>query len=263
MRSTLPIDTQQGRKRCNKPLFLIPYFFTFANAFFGFLSVIEALQGNIVNAACCIGLAALADGCDGRLARAFGSSSCLGAELDALCDAISFCCAPTILMYSLYQDQLGNIGIFILGTYLFAGLFRLAKFNVTRSYCNAFFSGLCTPVSAFFLASLALYYELFERSMCWFVVHPIGMLSIVSMLSMLMISTIPFPSFKNVKYTFSLCYSLTVGGMLYVSFCWLNNLPAIFIALLLYVLGSVISWSYTLVFTAVSKYILGRSPNSF
>ena len=87
MAITLRAVAQMSTKRCKKSLFLIPFCFTFANAFFGFLSVIEALRGNVMLSALCIGFAACADALDGRLARALGSSSYLGAELDALCDA--------------------------------------------------------------------------------------------------------------------------------------------------------------------------------
>jgi CDP-diacylglycerol---serine O-phosphatidyltransferase len=147
MAFTLKAVTKMGKKRYKESLHIIPYFFTFANALFGFLSVIAALKGNFILAASYIGLAACMDACDGRLARAFGSTSYLGAELDGLCDAISFCCAPPILLYCFYQDTMGIVGLAILGSYLCAGLFRLAKFNTTKTTYNGYFSGLSTPAT--------------------------------------------------------------------------------------------------------------------
>lgn len=229
-------------KRCKKSLFLIPYFFTFSNAFFGFISVIEALQGNLAKAACYIGLAACADALDGRLARAFGSSSYLGAELDGLCDAISFCFAPTILIYSLLQESIPSVGIGILGLYLCAGLFRLAKFNVTQSSCNAYFSGLSTPVSAFFLATLVLYYDWFARSNLWFLVDVHGMIFVVSILACLMVSTIPFSSFKATRYTPSLVYLIVVFGSLLVIASLQWGIPLLFLLLASYIGFSIIAW---------------------
>ena len=205
MAITLRAVARMSTKRCKKSLFLIPFCFTFANALFGFLSVIEALRGNLMLSAFCIGFAACADALDGRLARALGLSSCLGAELDALCDAISFCCAPTILMYSVFQESMSAFGIALLGIYLCAGLFRLAKFNVTKSSCSAYFSGLSTPVSAFFLATLVLYFDWFSQSTFWFLVDPRGINFVIGALSLLMISTIPFPSFKN-RFSLSRVY---------------------------------------------------------
>src|SRR5262245_44761503 len=83
-----------------KKLFIIPFLFTFGNALCGFMSVIKTLDEEFMLAAFFILLAALMDLCDGRLARWFGSTSVLGMELDSLCDAISFCFAPAILLYS-------------------------------------------------------------------------------------------------------------------------------------------------------------------
>lgn len=246
MAITLRSVAQMSRKRCKKSLFVIPYCFTFANALFGFISVIEALQGNLGKAACYIGLAACADALDGRLARAFGSSSYLGAELDGLCDAISFCFAPTILIYSLFQHEINSLGMIVLGSYLCAGLFRLAKFNVTQSSSKAYFSGLSTPVSAFFLATLVLYFDWFTQSKFWFLVDMHGIIFVVSILSLLMISTIPFYAFKATRFTPALLYSLTVIG----SLCMIASLqwgfPIIFMFLTSYIGYSLISWLITL-----------------
>lgn len=239
MAITLRAVAQMSSKRCKNSLFVIPYFFTFANAFFGFLSVIEALQGNIVQAACCIGLAACADAFDGRLARAFGSSSYFGAELDGLCDAISFCCAPTILIYSLFQDRMSFFGISILGLYLCAGLFRLAKFNVTQSSCNAYFSGLATPISAFFLATLVLYYDWFCSSLFWFLVHDYGIVCVVGILSVLMVSTIPFPSFKKADYDPSVWYCMVFLCLLCAFAAFYGEMPILFSLLASYISFSI------------------------
>jgi len=242
MAITLRSVAQMSGKRCKKSLFLIPYCFTFANAFFGFISVIEALQGNLVKAACYIGLAACADALDGRLARAFGSSSYLGAELDGLCDAISFCFAPTILIYSLFQENIPSVGVGILGLYLCAGLFRLAKFNVTQSSSKAYFSGLSTPVSAFFLATLVLYYDWFAQSCLWFCVEVHGIMFVVSILSILMISTIPFYSFKGTCYSHSLVYLIAAYGSLLIIASLQWGIPILFLLLAAYIGFSIVAW---------------------
>ena len=245
MALTLKAVTTMGKKRYKKSLYIIPYFFTFANALFGFLSVIAALKGNFVLAASYIGLAACMDACDGRLARAFGSTSYLGAELDGLCDAISFCCAPPILLYCFYQDIMGMVGLSILASYLFAGLFRLAKFNTTVPEYNGYFSGLSTPVSAFFLASIIAYYDWMKfHNMSW-LLHPTSIFILVIILSLLMISTIPFPSFKNYKLCLSASsiYLIPVSGLLVL--CWHYNLPTIFLVTSLYIISSLLYWIFS------------------
>lgn len=237
----MPLKAIAGRRgRYKKSLHIIPFFFTFANAFFGFLSVIEAVQGDIIKAASCIGLAALADACDGRVARVLGVSSCLGVELDSLCDAISFCFAPVILLYSLYQDTMSYSGIFILGIYLCAGLFRLARFNVTSSAQYAYFKGLSVPVAAFFLASLSLYYEGLSQSALSFLVDQRAVFMLVLALSLLMVSSIPFPSGKGLRRSFylpaGLCFSI------YMLICWVYHLPTLVILLAGYIVCSLAAW---------------------
>ncbi len=236
---------KKRKYKYKKSLFIIPYFFTFANALFGFLSVIAALKGNFILAASYIGLAACMDCFDGRLARALGSCSYLGAELDGLCDAISFCCAPPILLYCFYQDIFGVIGVAILGMYLCAGLFRLAKFNTTPAAYYGYFSGLSTPVSAFFLASLIVYYDWMKIHYMNWLLHPTSMCIVVLILSLLMISTIPFPSFKNYKIDpYVAPFYLVLFGLI-ITICWKLHMPTIFLILLGYILISLLHWAYS------------------
>jgi CDP-diacylglycerol---serine O-phosphatidyltransferase len=63
-----------------------PNMLTLGNACFGFLSITQSLQGNVVAAAYCILVAALFDFLDGRVARYLSCVSYMGAELDSLCD---------------------------------------------------------------------------------------------------------------------------------------------------------------------------------
>lgn len=181
-----------------KNLFLIPFFFTFGNAFCGFLSVINTLEEDYFMAALFILLAALMDLCDGRLARWFGSTSVLGMELDSLCDAISFCFAPAILLYSWSLYQLGIFGMIVLGLYLCAGLFRLARFNITSVNQTSYFTGLPTTIAAFFFANLVLYELWIAKSSFAAMVRPERIAFIGAVIALLMISSVKFPSLKTV-----------------------------------------------------------------
>jgi len=78
---------------------IIPHLFTLGNAFFGFISIIFASQGLFVAASHFILMGALMDALDGRIARLLQAESPIGVELDSLCDAITFCLSPAILMY--------------------------------------------------------------------------------------------------------------------------------------------------------------------
>jgi len=55
------------RESAKQKLSLIPFFFTFGNAFLGFLSVVMSIEGNGCAAAYCIMIAACMDVLDGRL----------------------------------------------------------------------------------------------------------------------------------------------------------------------------------------------------
>ena len=174
--------------KSKKNLFLIPYFFTYMNAVFGLISILRALEGDYFASGGYILLAACMDAFDGRLARALGSSSYFGMELDSLCDAISFCLAPAVLLYSWHLGSIGFVGTAVLAFYLCAGLFRLARFNCKGSECVQTFTGLPTTAAAFFIASLVMF-NIDVKNGFLFV--------FVVIISSLMVSSIGMPSFKK------------------------------------------------------------------
>lgn len=202
------------QKSGKKNLFLIPFLFTFGNALAGFMSVIKTLDENYLIAALCILLATCLDLCDGRLARIFGSTSVLGMELDSLCDAISFCFAPAILLYSWSLYQLGSAGLIVLGLYLCAGLFRLARFNTSSTEQASFFIGLPTTGAAFFFANLVMYENWLASSLFKNVLKADRIAVIVVIIALLMLSSIKFPSTKYLKMRLSTSWLLLVFGMI-------------------------------------------------
>ena len=88
---------------------LVPNGLTSMNLVFGMCSILCTFNNNLTMGAICILLALVADGLDGRSARALGVSSEIGKEMDSLCDLVSFGAAPAILAYQL---QLHNFGAF-------------------------------------------------------------------------------------------------------------------------------------------------------
>ena len=187
MQIRVPLQLRKLKDSGKKRLFVIPYLFTFANACLGLLAVLYAWDDHFVSASFCIVFAAIADALDGRLARALGSCSSLGMELDSLCDAISFCFAPTILLYGVYLCEQGALGIMVAGIYLCAGLFRLAKFNNTCSQQKSFFIGLSTPMSALFFAMIIVYQSWITHSWLYFIYNPYVFLPLVLFFAYLMV----------------------------------------------------------------------------
>ncbi len=195
MHIRIPLNLRKIKDSGTKKLFIVPYIFTFANACFGLLSVLYAWDDLYKNAALCIVYAACADALDGRLARLFNSCSSLGMELDSLCDAISFCFAPAILIYGSFLHHYGVVGVIVSGIYLCAGLFRLAKFNNSSCQQKIFFMGLSTPVSAIFIAMFILHESWILHTLCGPYL-PYVVLGLALLCAYLMVSRIKFPTFK-------------------------------------------------------------------
>ena len=226
---------ESGRKTIKGNLFMLPFLFTFLNAFFGLLAVVNTLEHYYMLAACSILLAACMDFCDGRLARAFGSCSVLGMELDSLCDAVSFCFAPAILLYGWRLHEYGVIGLFAVSAYLCAGLFRLAKFNVQHMNQRPYFVGLPTTFAAFFITQLLLASQWISQSHVHMLVQAKGLLMTAVLLAFLMPSSIKFSSFKQYKIN---RIWLLVGVMAVVVFACMGY-PVLFLSALAYMIGNI------------------------
>ena len=83
---------------------LFPNFLTILNLLFGFISIILislSINGNnYINYACSlIFCAAIIDVFDGKVARKLGTSGDFGKQIDSLADLVSFCLAPSYLIF--------------------------------------------------------------------------------------------------------------------------------------------------------------------
>ena len=229
------------KEKGKQNLFVIPYFFTFSSAVFGLFSVIKTFDGHFIRAAYFIMLAGIMDPFDGRIARAFGSSSYLGMELDSLCDAVSFCFAPAILLYSWYFEDLGLLGVAILAFYLCCGLLRLAKFNIlstTKPQNLGFFVGLPTTLAAFLLAQIVINYNWISTRLLPFLKNPYGFALFVFFIAFLMISPVRFLSFKKINPRFSV-----IGGFILsilLVFSYFHAIPFFFLGIFSYVMSCIL-----------------------
>ena len=174
----------------------LPSIFTLINLFLGFLAIINTMAGHYY-VACYIILAAGAfDSVDGKIARLIGISTNFGKEIDSLADMVSFCLAPSILVYSLYtQNMPGITGELIASAPLIMGAIRLARFN-TEVYDEqpAYFTGLPTPMNALSIASLVLFIEHFKIDNPEYS-QPRLLLPLILSLSYLMVSRVHYAKF--------------------------------------------------------------------
>ena len=138
---------------------VVPSLFTVLNMFCGFLSIVNASKGDMIQASWLIILAAGVDAMDGVMARITRSSSQFGVEIDSLSDVVSFGAAPAFLVYAAYLRSFDGFGLLISSLLMvFAGL-RLARFNVNLvGFEKDHFLGLPTPASALTVASFVINY---------------------------------------------------------------------------------------------------------
>jgi len=129
---------------------------------FGLTGLVYAHNGDTTGAIACVLVAALLDGCDGRVARATNSASRFGAELDSLSDVVCFGAVPAFILYDWGLSAYGGLGWLACLSLAAAAALRLARFNVTSadpgrpSWANHFFTGIPAPGGAF-LALLPVY----------------------------------------------------------------------------------------------------------
>ena len=134
--------------------YLLPNLITTAALFFGFFSILHAMNGKFEMAAISIFIALCMDGLDGRVARLTNTSSKFGAEYDSLSDMVSFGVAPAMIIYIWALKPLGRLGWVAAFIYCACAAFRLARFN-TKLDLNEkkYFYGLPSPAAAALIAS--------------------------------------------------------------------------------------------------------------
>jgi CDP-diacylglycerol--serine O-phosphatidyltransferase len=171
---------------------IIPNMFTLMNLFGGFLAIIHTAQDEFTKAAWFIVMGAIFDALDGAVARLTNSTSELGMELDSLCDAITFTVAPAFMLHQAYFHELGSVGTLLAVLPAFAGVTRLARFNIQVSGFEDknYFMGMPTPAGALVIISYLLFYHITDRLPEE--AKPYTIIGITVLTSIAMISTVKF-----------------------------------------------------------------------
>ena len=178
----------------------IPSLFTLINLFLGFLAILNIQAGNYNLACYFVLIAGLLDSMDGKIARAFGITTNFGMEIDSLADMVSFCLAPSVMVYHLYTYGLPGIsGEIIAAAPLIFGAIRLARFNVDSGVPSSVFVGLPTPVSALSIAALVLF-TVQNRDINPEYTQPRMILPVIFCISFLMVSKIKYPKFPLLNF---------------------------------------------------------------
>jgi CDP-diacylglycerol--serine O-phosphatidyltransferase len=208
---------RQQRKKVVAPLrrgvFLLPVTITSLGLLSGFYSIVSSINGHFEVAAVMIAVAFVCDGLDGRVARASRTSSEFGVEYDSLSDVVAFGVAPACLAYNWALKPLNGIGIVIAGMFVVCGALRLARFNIqTDTVDKNRFVGLPIPGAAALIAGTALAYSYFELASPRALTAAMAPLTLT--LGLLMISRVPYPSFKTMSVHKRAPIELTIGVLM-------------------------------------------------
>jgi CDP-diacylglycerol--serine O-phosphatidyltransferase len=236
-------DIPEGYSRSGKKLgmyiYILPNLMTTANLFCGFFSIILSIRGDFEKAAIAVVIAAVFDQLDGRLARLTHATSKFGAEYDSLCDLVSFCVAPSMLLYLWALMPFERIGMMAAFLFVACGALRLARFNVQAGVVEKnYFQGLPTPMAAGIVTSSFLAFN----DLGWSPTEWRAWLLLVMVVAMafVMVSNFRYRSFKDLDLKQRLPFRYLVAGLLVLITVALKPEVMLFVLFLTYgTLGAV------------------------
>jgi CDP-diacylglycerol---serine O-phosphatidyltransferase len=241
---------------------LAPSLLTVGNMACGFYALLSAFRGEFVSAATAILVGMVFDALDGRVARLVHGESTFGVEFDSLCDFLTFGIAPAHMMYGFILKDYGVWGYPMAFLYALCGGLRLARFNAgvhDHVASKSHFTGLPIPGGAGFLASFVLLYQIIEEGRpanTWkFLMDRIPSLyglapAMTLIIAFLMISTIPYPAFKQANAIQPRSIKTLIGVVIAALLIFIYPQNVIFLVFFVYVLLGPVSWVYRLLMGA-------------
>lgn len=190
--------------------FALPSLVTLLSIACGFASIVLAVDNAAIGsaddyrlAAVLLVLAGVCDALDGFVARATGTSSDFGMQLDSIADVVNFGCAPAVLLYCYGFVQLGahdplllRLGGMASFFFVACGAMRLARFNVSAGVSDPrYFVGMPITAGAACVAAVVVAWPSPLNSMA----DACLLLALLVGVGSLMVSTLRFPSSKQEK----------------------------------------------------------------
>jgi CDP-diacylglycerol--serine O-phosphatidyltransferase len=265
---TMPRWEDQGasvrKRRMRKGMYILPSLFTAANIGAGYFAITETLRGTAADywhfdlAAKAIGLAIVADGLDGRIARMTGTTSDFGREFDSLADVITFGVAPALLAWMWgfrllppfdtwnLRERLVQLGVIATFLFLVAGASRLARFNIQANPQPSnpgrpgrkYFVGMPIPAGAAVVAATIHLLEGRPIESWWMAVA--WMVLLVSA-AFLMVCTWRFYSFKDLNLRNRHPFQLVILICAFLYLLWYFSGPLLFVLSVTYMLSGVMA----------------------
>ena len=230
-------ETTSTGKKLGMYVYILPNLMTVGNLFCGFYSILSSFKGDFKTASVMIVVAAIFDTLDGRLARLTRATSKFGAELDSLCDLVSFGVAPAMLMYQWALSPFGRLGLMACFLFTACGALRLARFNVQVGVVEKnYFQGLPIPMAAGIVASSYLAFE----DMHWPATQSIPLLCVTILLAFVMVSNFRYRSFKDLDLKQRLPFRYLILGVIVLFLVAIRHELMLFVLFFSYaVLGAV------------------------
>jgi len=232
----------EGQSPLRRGVYILPNLVTTGGLFSGFYSLIATLDGRYQTAAVMILVAHVFDGLDGRIARLTRTASRFGIEYDSLSDLVAFGVAPGILVYKWALQPWDTWGWLAASLYVACGALRLARFNVqVESVEKRAFVGLPIPAAADMVVATVLLYYFFGGEGA---THKnVILLVLIYSLAGLMVSEVPYYSFKDIHWQRRQPFWLLIAAIVAVKFVIAQPQIALFSAISLYLVSGPIWWA--------------------
>ena len=228
-------------KAMARGVYILPNLLTSAGLFCGVYSIVQTMQGSYLRAALAVLAALLFDVLDGRVARMTKATSRFGVEYDSLCDLASFGIASGLLIYRWALIPWGAWGWLAVALFICCSALRLARFNAQVGLTEqGFFVGLPVPAAAVTLAGMVLMYKYLGRS--GLPDKHVALLLVTYGLAALMVSNLPYPSFKQLRLHKRQPLWLLVAAVILLMFLVAHYQVVIFVGISLYVIAGPLVW---------------------
>lgn len=221
-------------KRRIRTIAVLPTLFTVGNVICGFFAIVTAARidplhvsdydaANVMLSGWLIFGGMIFDALDGQVARLARVSSDFGAQLDSLCDVVTFGVAPAFLLVKMCPDfhilerppmhplfpGIQTIWV-IAALHVACAAMRLARFNVETEEDDDHmtFNGLPSPAAAATIASFAIMFYTLRKGETWWLGWVQDLFNVDQVLqtvlpffgaclALLMVSRIPYPHLVN------------------------------------------------------------------
>jgi CDP-diacylglycerol--serine O-phosphatidyltransferase len=270
------------RPRRLRNVALLPTLVTLGNGLCGFLAILRIGEGlakagaglaldaahEYDRAAWFILVAMVFDALDGFVARVTKTASAFGAQLDSLCDLVTFGVAPGFLVYAISHGaskSMAQVVVAISVLYALCALIRLARFTVETSpdeSSHKEFAGLPSPAAAGVIASAVLPWGAFRHYDAVNGIVETLLPTLAFVMGILMVSRFKYTHLVNRLLRGTRPFVTLVGLLLVASLAFLFREFAIFLGFFAYSISGPVLWVKGRFFRRPARSSAEAAPSS-